>query len=36
MGEGVEGRVHGFLGGGCKWQRVSRGRCVDFLAGGCK
>ena len=30
MREGVEGRVHGFLGGGCKGERVLRGGCMDF------
>ena len=30
MGEGAEGRVHVFLGGQRKWQRVSRGGCIDF------
>ena len=30
MREGVEERVHGFLAGGCKWERVSRGGCMDF------
>ena len=30
MGEGVEERLHGFLGGDRKWERVSRGGCMDF------
>ena len=30
MGEGVEGRLHGFLGGGRKLERVSRGGCMEF------
>ena len=30
MGEGVKGRVHGFLGRGCKWEKVLRGGCMDF------
>jgi len=30
VGEGVKGRVHGFLGRGCKWEKVSRGGCMEF------